>query len=87
MREREREVEREKERERGRDKETEAEVVEILCNVPTVLHLLYIIFLQRSANYALFWCYWGQICIKFDAKLAPKILKNYAETDPSNGAN
>ena len=41
-------------------------------------------FFCSDADYALFWCYFGQICIKFGANLI--ILKKYAETVPSKVA-
>ena len=33
-----------------------------------------------------FWCYLGQICIKFGVRLASKLKKKNAETAPSDGA-
>jgi hypothetical protein len=36
-------------------------------------------------DFAVFWCYLGQICIKFGSNLASK-LKIYSVTTPSNDA-
>ena len=42
--------------------------------------------LRSGADFAVFWCYLGQICIKFGANLAPKILEFMQKKALSNCA-
>ena len=39
-----------------------------------------------GGDYTLFWCYFGQLCIKFGGNLVLFFLKKDAGTGPSSGA-
>ena len=63
-------------------------IICIGCTNWTFLHsfgTLYALIFCSDEDYALFWCYLGQICLKLYANLASFFFK-YAETTPSNCA-